>query len=94
MNDSSLSAGQLDIADRVVGTLVSGFVVAQALPAETPDNLEFAISDFCFHQGGVTDDAVLLFERMRPGPARLVLDWYSSDYTLTTSPFEFQFTVK
>jgi hypothetical protein len=45
-------------------------------------------------QSGVTDDAVLLFERMRPGPARLVLDWYSSDYTLTTSPFEFQFTVK
>jgi hypothetical protein len=45
-------------------------------------------------QSGVTDDAVLLFERMRPGPARLVLEWYSSDYTVTTSPFEFRFTIK
>lgn len=45
-------------------------------------------------QSGVTDDAVLLFERMRPGPARLVLEWYSSDYTSSTSPFEFRFTVR
>lgn len=45
-------------------------------------------------QSGVTDDAVLVFERMRPGPARLVLEWYSSDYTVSSSPFEFRFTVK
>jgi hypothetical protein len=45
-------------------------------------------------QSGVTDDAVLLFPRMRKGPARLVVEWYSSDYTVTASPFEFTFTVK
>lgn len=45
-------------------------------------------------QSGVNDDAVLVFDRMRPGPARLVLEWFSSDYTVSTSPFEFRFTIK
>lgn len=45
-------------------------------------------------QPGVTDEAVLVFQRMRTGPARLVVSWYASDYTTTASPFEFTFTVK
>jgi hypothetical protein len=54
MGESFLGEGQLGIADRVVGTLVGGFVVAEAIPAGTPDDLEFGITDFCFRQGGAT----------------------------------------
>lgn len=45
-------------------------------------------------QPGVTSDAVLVFKQMRTGSARLILDWYSSDYTTSTSPFEFRFRIR
>ena len=43
---------------------------------------------------GVNQEAVLGFKNMRPGGARLIVDWSSSNYSSSTVPFEFRFTIK
>lgn len=79
-----MGEGQLDVTERVVGTLVGGFVVAHVLPGETPEGLEFALTDFCFRQGGASFAMEWMFEDWLDEPAAEMLsEAINSDFLWT-----------